>query len=42
VKVVQIVPDARIQYVDPKTLSSDQRELLDLSHMDMVVVLGQP
>lgn len=41
VKAVQIVPDARIQYVDPKTLTEDQRELLGLSHMDVVIVLGQ-
>lgn len=41
VKAVQTVPDARIQYVDPKTLSADQRELLALSHMDVVIVLGQ-
>ena len=41
VKAVQAVPDARIQYVDPNTLNADQRELLALSHMDVVIVLGQ-
>jgi len=42
VKTVQNIPDTRILYSDPKVLTSDQRELLDLSHIDIVIVLGQP
>lgn len=41
VKAVQVIPDARIQYIDPKTLNADQRELLTLSHMDVAIVLAQ-
>lgn len=41
VKIAQDVPDDRIFYLDPTKLNSDQRELLDLSAMDFLVVLGQ-
>ena len=41
VKVAQYVPDDRIFYLDPTKLNSDQRELLNLSAMDFLVVLGQ-
>ena len=40
-KVAQAVPDARILYVDPKQLDDQKRELLDLSGVDIIVVLGQ-
>ena len=42
VKPIQDVQDAKIVYVDPATLANDQRELLTMSHMDIVIVLGQP
>ncbi|MFI5098303.1 MAG: hypothetical protein ACHQT6_10055 [Candidatus Acidiferrales bacterium] len=41
VKTVQMVPDTRIFFVNPKQLTSDKQELLNLSHMDIVVVLGE-
>jgi len=41
VKGVQAVPDDHVIFLDPKRLNSQKQELLELSHMDMVVVLGQ-
>jgi hypothetical protein len=42
VKPLGQVPDNRIVFVDPKGLDSYKRELLDLSHVDIAVVLGRP
>lgn len=39
--VAQAVPDDHVFYVDPKKLDAQKRELLDLSGVDIVVVLGQ-
>jgi hypothetical protein len=41
VKVAQEVPDDHIFFVDPAKLDAQQRELLELSATDFVVVLGQ-
>jgi TolA-binding protein len=41
IKVAQEVSDAQLFYVDPKQLDAQKRELLDLSAVDIVVVLGQ-
>jgi hypothetical protein len=41
VKVAQQVPDDHIIYIDPSSLNAQQRELLNLSATDIVVVLGQ-
>lgn len=41
VKVAQQVPDDHVFYLEPAKLSAQQRELVALSAMDIVVVLGQ-
>jgi hypothetical protein len=40
-RIAQAVPDERVLYVDPARLDPQRRELLELSAMDIVVVLGQ-
>jgi len=40
-KSAQQVPDDHIFYLDPTKLTADQRETVNLSGMDFVVVLGQ-
>jgi uncharacterized protein YoxC len=40
-KVAQVVPDSQVFYVDPKQLDSQKVELLELSAIDIVVVLGR-
>jgi len=41
VKVAQEIPLERIFYIDPAKLDAQQKELLDLSAIDFLVVLGQ-
>jgi len=41
VKVAQDIPNDRIFYLDPAKLDTDQQELLNLSAIDFLVVLGQ-
>jgi len=40
-QTAQLVPDNHVVFVDPKKLNSNQRETLELSGMDIAVVLGQ-
>jgi hypothetical protein len=39
-KVVQAIPDAQVLYVDRKQLNAQKQELLDLSAVDIYVLLG--